>query len=65
MAFLVFLLASKTFNLSLDKSDAKNNIVKYFRKKSSLAHILPALELSANLMHVTPFYFKKSFWWKN
>ena len=38
----------KTFTLSLNKSDAKNNIAKYFRRKSSLAYFPPALELSAN-----------------
>ena len=31
--FLV-VLASKTFTVSLDKSDAKNNFVKYFWRKS-------------------------------
>ena len=38
----------KTFALSLNKSDAKNNIAKYFRRKSCLAYFPPALELSAN-----------------
>ena len=58
------LLASKTFTLNLDKSDTQNtqdNIVKYFRLKSSPAHFLPALELSANLMQVTPRHFKLTF----
>ena len=29
-------------------SDRKNNMVKYSRRKSALAHFPPALELSAN-----------------
>ena len=38
---------SETFDLSLDKLDGKNNIVKYFRRKSSVVHFPPALQLSA------------------
>ena len=36
-------------------------IAKYFRRKSSLAYFQSALELLANLMQVTPFYFKLQF----
>ena len=45
----ISVLFHKTFTLSLNKSDAKNNIAKYFRRKSFLAYFPPALELSANL----------------
>ena len=53
--------ASQTFTLSLDDSDAKNNIVKYFRRKSALAYFRPSPERSVNLMLVKPFYFKLKF----
>ena len=53
-SFLV-IIASKTFTLSLNKSDVKNDIVKHFWRKSSLAHFRPGWELSGNLMQVTPF----------
>ena len=36
----------------------KNDIVKSFCRKSSLAHVSPAPEGSENLMQVAPFYFK-------
>ena len=36
----------------------KNDIVKFFCRKSSLAHVSPAPEGSVNLMQVVPFYFK-------
>ena len=39
----------------------KKSIAKYFRRKSSLAYFQSALELLANLMQVTPFYFKLKF----
>ena len=35
--------------------------VKYFHRKPSLTHFQPALELSANLMQVTPSRFKLKF----
>ena len=47
--------------LSPDKSDAKNNIVEYFLRKSSLVYFPPALEVSAHVMQVTPFCFKFKF----
>ena len=56
-SFLVINLVNIYFN----KSDAKNNIGKYFRSESSLAHSTPTLELSVNLMQVTPFCFKLNF----
>ena len=37
------------------------NIGKYFRRKSCLAHLLPALQSLANLMQETPFYLKLKF----
>ena len=48
--------------LSHDKSDAtKNNIVKYFRRKSSLADFPPALEVSLKLIQVASFYLYSKF----
>lgn len=47
--------------LSPDKSDAKNNIVEYFLRKSCLVYFPPALEVSAHVMQVTPFCFKFKF----
>ena len=34
---------------------------KYFRKKSSLAYLPPALQVSANLIQELPFYLKLNF----
>ena len=50
------------FTLSPDKSILlKTMLLNTFREKSSVAHFPPALEYSANLMQVTPFYFKLKF----
>ena len=37
------------------------SIGKHFRIYSSIVHFLPALQVSANLMQKTPFYFKLKF----
>ena len=58
-SFLV--IAFKTFTLSLDKSDAKSDIVKCRQRKSSPAHFPPAPKPSTNLMQLTSFYFKTKF----
>ena len=42
--------------------EKKNDVIKYFQRKSSLAHFLPALELSTNLKQVKPFLAKLKFW---
>ena len=39
----------------------KENIVRYFQRKSSVANFPVALEVSANLMQLKPFYFKLKF----
>ena len=39
----------------------KNNIIKYVRRRSPLTHFLPALQLSASLIKVTPLHFKLEF----
>ena len=38
--------------------EVENNIVKYLRRRSPLPHFSPALELSANMMQTTPFFFQ-------
>ena len=50
------------FTLSPDKSILlKTMFLNTFGEKSSVAHFPLALEHSANLMQVTPFYFKLKF----
>ena len=49
---------SETFLLSSDKSSAKNDVVKYLWRSSSLGYLPPALEDSVNSIHVTLFYLK-------
>ena len=39
----------------------KKDTVKFFRRKSSLAHVPPAAEGSVNSMQVAPFYSKLKF----
>ena len=46
--------------LSTGKSDKKNDIVRYFQRKSSLGPFSPARENSSNLMQGTPFYIGRS-----
>ena len=50
--------ALETFTISNNKSDIRMNTGKYFWRKFTLAHLLLALPLSANLMQEMPFYFK-------
>ena len=37
------------------------NVGKYFWKKSSLAHLPPTLQVSADFLREVPFYFKLKF----
>ena len=44
--------------ITSDESDTKTNFLKYFREKSSLAYLSPALDDSVNMMQETLFQFK-------
>ena len=44
-----------------NKSNIKINICKYFRRKSGLAYLPQALQVSANLIQETPFCSKLKF----
>ena len=60
-SFCFYMLASKTFTLSLYKSNVKNNIFKYLQINFSLDHSLLAPELLASLIQEIQFYFKLNF----
>lgn len=61
--FPVFwLLDFKAFTVSSAKSNAPKNIVKYFRRNSTLSHFPENVEDFVNLILVMELHFELNFW---